>query len=1193
MSPSINLSRRATVCAAAVAFSASLFAADWYVATTGDDIGNTGGPSDPFASLAAALAAASDFDVIHVADGTYQPVAPVLVDKAVEIAGNDADRSAVVFDGQKKYKLVGVSNDGACIHGITFLNGKGDNTAILSVANYFHGCSFEMSAGTVSNCVIRAGTANYTGCLSVWGTAKVFDSEVADGTNNDGNGSAAGLGGCLKMSGSSLVSGCTFYGGKAVNGGGVYVASSDARLVGCTVSNNTGKATNGGGVYLNGGGVVSNCVITANKAVDKGGGIYIDNGKAYNSLILGNTGQNGGGVYLAGGNARLFNCTVAGNAAQARGANLYRTVAAQIVNTIVAGGVHSTAGTDTTSCFDDEPGFRDAANGDYRLTAASSCIDAGTSLDWGAGATDVSGATARVIDGDGDGTTAVDIGALEYDPAAAPIGCIFRASAPAVAVFPMAVAFIPAVEGTFGEITAITWSFGDGGTGTSATLVETSHTYAAAGAYTVTLTVETTLAGTLTTAETVILKGTTAYVSTTGSATPPYASPETAAASIADAIVYLGTPASGKAKVVVADGTYRPTLPTIVSREIEIVGNDADPSQVIFDGQGKYKIMAISADAFVHGITFTNGKGDSSAILTGAPSFSQGCSFEMSAGTVSNCVVRSGKANYTGSVSVWGTAKVFDSVIADGENTDTNPDNAARGGSLKMAGNAEVRRCSIMGGKAYMGAGATVEGSALLADSTVSGATVTGANSNSGGAGIHVRGSGVVSNCVVTACTNLVANTSAGNGGGGIHMSGGTVVNTLVYGNRGNVGGGICQKGGRIVNCTVAGNTATVSASGVNQTAGQIVNAVIAGSAMNDLAAYASSGGTIAHSCAIGLADGVSGNTGVDPMAYFRDPSNGDFSMLGSFPGIDAGDASVAFAADATDLSGAAGRILDGNGDGTAVIDMGAYEYDYASTPASLQLSHSVIAYEAFSPAVVRFTPALEGPCGAVMSVAWNFGDGATKSAQTVDVEEHSYASAGTYTATLTVVTTLGGTLSQSTTFTLAPLVVYVSEDGSAEAPYDTAAKATPSLMDALAALGTQLSGRACVIVSDGVYDAPASRIDIDHDTEIRGNDADPSKVVIDGHWNGSTGNAFFFVKAPGTLIHGLTFKRGNITGGQSPGAPTSYSMAALEIAAGTVSNCVIDSCCCAFAGGASLWGRVAWSTASSPTAATGTATAA
>ena len=72
---------------------------------------------------------------------------------------------------------------------------------------------------------------------------------------------------------------------------------------------------------------------------------------------------------------------------------------------------------------------------------------------------------------------------------------------------------------------------------------------------------------------------------------------------------------------------------------------------------------------------------------------------------------------------------------------------------------------------------------------------------------------------------------------------------------------------------------------------------------------------------------------------------------------------------------------------------------------------------------------------------------------------------------------------------------------------------------------------------------------------------------------DGANSRAFFFVNSPGALVHGVTFFRGNYTGGQTTGSPVGYSQAALEIASGTVSNCVIDSCKCAYAGGASLWG--------------------
>ena len=337
-------------------------AATYYVATGGNDATGDGSQGAPFATLSAAYAkvvASGEPGVIHVADGTYQPTAPVALSSAVEIVGNDADPSQVVFDGQHKYKHASVSDAGVFIHGVTFHRGLNDKTAGLTgyptADNFYgYGCSFEMNAGTASNCVISAGKDGYTGCLSVWGSAKVLDSVIKDGSNTD-NGNA-GRGGCVKMSGNAVMRGCTLTGGSVKGGGcGAYVLG-NALLADCVVSNNAATAT-GSGIRTAGNGVVSNCIIRANgSASTGGGGVYMDGGRLVNSLVFGNTATFGGGVYLANANARVVNCTIADNIATGiNGANLYRDKAAQTINTLVAGGVYSLAGTDTTSFFGDDP----------------------------------------------------------------------------------------------------------------------------------------------------------------------------------------------------------------------------------------------------------------------------------------------------------------------------------------------------------------------------------------------------------------------------------------------------------------------------------------------------------------------------------------------------------------------------------------------------------------------------------------------------------------------------------------------------------------------------------------------------------------------------------------------------------------------------------------------------------------------
>ena len=66
------------------------------------------------------------------------------------------------------------------------------------------------------------------------------------------------------------------------------------------------------------------------------------------------------------------------------------------------------------------------------------------------------------------------------------------------------------------------------------------------------------------------------------------------------------------------------------------------------------------------------------------------------------------------------------------------------------------------------------------------------------------------------------------------------------------------------------------------------------------------------------------GNINYDPC--FADPCNCDYHLLEDSPCIDTGDPNYMAEPNETDLDGKP-RLLDGNKDGLAVVDMGAYEY--------------------------------------------------------------------------------------------------------------------------------------------------------------------------------------------------------------------------------------------------------------------------
>ena len=277
---------------------------------------------------------------------------------------------------------------------------KGQVKHCLIQNNLFDAASGEASGGgvyengyttsvLVDDCIIRGNSASHGGGVRICG---VMQNSIIE--NN-----------------TTSINAC---GGVQLHFGGA--------MYNCIVRNNTGKDC--GGVRLTGtkACTVANCLIAGNTAIGSVGGMSLEAGihYVYNNTIVGNNQSSSNptrcGVRLNVNSDLVFaNNIVWGNKAngevQADQMEIHATYASDRAATYFLNNavVHASVGTNTIVLTTADPGFTDAANGDYTLLETSSLVDAGNNA-YAQGLEDLAG-NARVA-----GAT-VDLGCYEFQPA--------------------------------------------------------------------------------------------------------------------------------------------------------------------------------------------------------------------------------------------------------------------------------------------------------------------------------------------------------------------------------------------------------------------------------------------------------------------------------------------------------------------------------------------------------------------------------------------------------------------------------------------------------------------------------------------------------------------------------------------------------------------------------------------------------
>jgi predicted outer membrane repeat protein len=333
----------------------------WYV-----DPGKAGDGTSwktAFATLQQAVTAAADSQEIWVKEGTYSLSSEISITKAVALYGGFAgnERNREKRDWKKRPTLLDAPGAGRCL-------------------------SLSADGIRISGFVFSFGNTTFGGAVM----AQPLSRFIIEDCLFEGNSANFG-GGLYSKNAAGAINSCAFAGNTArVRGGAVYAESSVLSITNCIFSENTagassGSISGGGAVFIWGAGAtIANCTFYNNSTLypaNGGGAIhnFLATTVIADSILWGNTAAIGPQVYNNMSPAStIHHCDIDQPGFESGNGNIRR-----------------------------DPQWANPEAGDFRLSAGSPCIDAGTPDALGLPELDFEG-DPRVSG------AAVDIGACEF-----------------------------------------------------------------------------------------------------------------------------------------------------------------------------------------------------------------------------------------------------------------------------------------------------------------------------------------------------------------------------------------------------------------------------------------------------------------------------------------------------------------------------------------------------------------------------------------------------------------------------------------------------------------------------------------------------------------------------------------------------------------------------------------------------------
>ena len=546
-------------------------ATTYYVSTSGSDENDGLSSGTAFSSLAKAVdAAGAEEAEILIAPGTYTQSAAIRVEAPLSIRGTGAAATNVV------------------------LKNTTSGQHVITIAH----ADAELALVTLTGGSAKIGPA----CLG-----------IEAGVVRD-----------------SWVTGCSYTVAREKTGGTVVM--SGGRLTRSVIKENSATSdswneTFSAGVYATAG-VVENCLIMGNSSssrndssIETSAVSMSGTAQAVNCTIVGNTAKYKDNdtrkpmTTHVKGSAKIVNCVIFGNTCDNPNYTVWAGTAANYVNCASEVAINATCPVII------DPAFADPDNGDYTPIYTSPLRDAGSNSDYSAAATsstDIKGDTRILHD-------MIDIGAWEFVPGTG-LAVDFSYTVNR-RLLPGSVTFTAVPENASGEV-VYKWDFDSDGTADCETTDATiTAELAAAKVYNVTLTAisgQETATAIKYQAFSTIQKD--LYVATDGTAAYPFATPATAATTIASAI----EAAADGCVVWVLPDTYTQTSSFTIDKAITLVSTTTNAADVILKNTASgERVATVSHEgAELAGVT-----------LTGGSASKLGAALTLTAGLVRDCTM--------------------------------------------------------------------------------------------------------------------------------------------------------------------------------------------------------------------------------------------------------------------------------------------------------------------------------------------------------------------------------------------------------------------------------------------------------------------------------------------------------------------------------------------------------------------------